>query len=117
MLYPDGELIPRHSEDANISAPLYIDLLGEIISRVVQISFARRLRILEAGAGNGELTSVLVESLKGFNVEYYATDIGKSFVMKLEKEAARRGIDFMKFGVLDISRAGPNKDMKNTVSI
>ena len=49
---------------------------------------------------------MLVESLKSFSVEYYATDISKSFVMKLEKEAARRGINFMRFGVLDISRDG-----------
>ena len=110
VLYPEGELNPLADSEEYAKTyqtrTLYIDLLSEIISKVVQKSPSRRLRILEVGTGNGELTSVLVERLKGFSVEYYATDIGKSFVMKLEKEAARRGIDFMKFGVLDISRDG-----------
>jgi acyl transferase domain-containing protein/2-polyprenyl-3-methyl-5-hydroxy-6-metoxy-1,4-benzoquinol methylase/acyl carrier protein len=110
VLYPQGELDPsgdieKYAETYN-ERKLYINLLSEIIVKVAANSRSKKLRILEVGAGYGELTSVLVESLKNFNLEYYVTDISKSFVMKLEKEAARRGINFMRFGVLDISRDG-----------
>jgi acyl transferase domain-containing protein/NAD(P)-dependent dehydrogenase (short-subunit alcohol dehydrogenase family)/ubiquinone/menaquinone biosynthesis C-methylase UbiE/acyl carrier protein len=110
VLYPEGELNPLADSEEYAKTyetrTLYINLLREIISKAIQKSPSRRLRILEVGTGNGQLTSVLVESLKSSSVEYYATDISKSFVMKLEKEAARRGINFMRFGVLDISRDG-----------
>jgi acyl transferase domain-containing protein/acyl carrier protein len=110
VLYPEGELDPsgdieKYAETYN-TRKLYINLLSEIIIKAAANSPSKELRILEVGAGYGELTSVLVESLKSFNPEYCVTDISKSFVMKLEKEAAKRGINFMRFGVLDISRDG-----------
>jgi|GEM_PF-572407 len=83
------------------------------------------LRILEVGAGQGTLTWELVPMLfpapegptrlaQGFNpgaasagsVEYWFTDVGRSFVLAAEERAAALGQQGMTFRVLDITR-GP----------
>jgi acyl transferase domain-containing protein/SAM-dependent methyltransferase/acyl carrier protein len=108
VLYPDGtsalldELGDRTVEHANDRQ--YILVLGAILSNIAKKRHGRLLKILEVGAGTGGLTGSVVEALADHNIEYYFTDIGRSFVVNAEAEASKRGIGYMKFGLLDISK-------------
>ncbi|MCP4128847.1 MAG: class I SAM-dependent methyltransferase, partial [Gammaproteobacteria bacterium] len=79
-----------------------MDLLRDMTLMISEKS-GKKIRILEVGAGTGDLTWKMASALAGQDVEYYFTDIGKSFVVKAERDAARKGFNFMKCGVLDIS--------------
>ena len=78
-------------------------MLGEVVSHFVASSPGRKIRILEVGGGSGELTLALLSRLRGTRVEYWFTDIGKSFVIEAERKAAMLGFGSLKFAVLDIS--------------
>ncbi|OKH99776.1 hypothetical protein A6A06_22115 [Streptomyces sp. CB02923] len=110
VLSPDGrtdltaEVLETHMEQGDFG--LYRTLLAEHVAELARAAGGRPFRILEAGAGRGRLTWAVAEALRGIpGVEYRVTDLGQSFVLEAEREAARRGIDFMTFGVLDIGRA------------
>ena len=109
VLYPDGtnthleESAQRSAEHTNDL--LYLQLLADLLRDIGAGSDGRPLRILEVGGGSGGLTAQLLDVLAGHTVEYHFTDIGRSFVIQAEQEAARRGIDSMQFGLFDISRA------------
>jgi acyl transferase domain-containing protein/acyl carrier protein len=62
------------------------------------------LRILEVGAGQGTLTWELVPALPAGSVEYWFTDVGRSFVLAAEERATAMGQQDLKFRVLDITR-------------
>jgi acyl transferase domain-containing protein/acyl carrier protein/SAM-dependent methyltransferase len=119
VLYPDGALSPlllaveEHGDKFN-SRHVPINLLGEILLRIAQECRGKRLKILEIGAGNGELTWRLVERLKHIDVEYTVTDLDKSFVLQLEKRSSEAGLDFMRFGVLDIYRDPLEQDYEES---
>ncbi len=108
VLYPDGstslmrdceEILFEHS-----NSRIYQMLVSEVTSQIVKKSQDRTIRILEVGAGDGILTKQIISALEDQNIEYFFTDIGKSFVRDAEKEASKAGLDFMKFGVFDISK-------------
>jgi acyl transferase domain-containing protein/SAM-dependent methyltransferase len=85
----------------------YRSLVVAEVIRLVGEADGRPLRILEVGGGQGHLTWAVAEALRGRrNVEYRFTDLGRSFVVAAQREAADRGLDFMTFGVLDVNR-GP----------
>lgn len=71
---------------------------------VAQLARKTPLRILEVGAGGGDLTWQLVPELAGCGCEYHFTDISRAFVQDAQTEAKRRGFDVMRFGVLDIAK-------------
>jgi acyl transferase domain-containing protein/thioesterase domain-containing protein/SAM-dependent methyltransferase/acyl carrier protein len=108
VLYPDGtsayldEQLKGSICYSNVE--VYLILLRELISKLLKDARGQRLRILEVGGGGGELTKVIIPTIVGKNVEYHFTDLGKSFIAKAEKQAARYGLNFMKFGVFDISQ-------------
>jgi acyl transferase domain-containing protein/acyl carrier protein/SAM-dependent methyltransferase len=107
VLYPNGssemllEVTESQSRYSNVA--VYRTLIGSLIRRA-QRADGPPLRILEIGAGDGKLTWELVDELKDCNITYHFTDIGKSFVLNAEKHAAQRGLDFMRFGVLDVAK-------------
>jgi acyl transferase domain-containing protein/SAM-dependent methyltransferase len=108
VLYPDGtsEFLDQTAgstvEYANDR--LYMLLLAQILTDIAKKSAPRKLKLLEIGAGSGGLTRCVLESLATQNIEYHFTDIGRSFLVNAEREASHRGIDCMKFGLLDISK-------------
>jgi acyl transferase domain-containing protein len=106
VLYPDGK--PDLFEEAGRQTVPYgrrevcLRLLGHTIMRMAHKT-GRKLRILEAGVGDGILARSLVAELVQLDLEYFVTDIGRSFVLQRQREAQAAGLDFFKFGVLDIS--------------
>ncbi|MFI7412519.1 type I polyketide synthase [Streptomyces sp. NPDC049627] len=110
VLTPDGRtdltagVLETHMDEGDFT--LYRTLLAEHVAELARAAGGRPFRILEAGAGRGRLTWTVAEALRGIpGVRYHVTDLGRSFVLEAEREAARRGIDFMSFGVLDIGQA------------
>ncbi|MDO9103418.1 MAG: beta-ketoacyl synthase N-terminal-like domain-containing protein [Methylovulum sp.] len=105
VLYPDGDrsLISETGRNTveHSNHRVYYQLLKKHVDDIVDAS-AEVVRILEIGGGSGVLTGIIAPGLKGKNVEYYFTDIGKSFVLKVQQQAASLGLDFMRFGVFDI---------------
>lgn len=83
------------------SEKLYCDLLVELIAALMKRQSKKHFRILEVGAGTGVFTKCVLPKIEGFSVEYYFTDIGKSFINKAQTEYQ---YDFMKFKELDISK-------------
>jgi acyl transferase domain-containing protein/NAD(P)-dependent dehydrogenase (short-subunit alcohol dehydrogenase family)/acyl carrier protein/2-polyprenyl-3-methyl-5-hydroxy-6-metoxy-1,4-benzoquinol methylase len=108
VLYPDGTA--RFMEEcASATASyakdhLYLNMAARVLTMVLAASQGRRIRILEVGGGEGRLTGAILESLRGYTVEYYFTDLGQSFVLAAQRKVAELGIDWMRFGRLDISR-------------
>jgi acyl transferase domain-containing protein/SAM-dependent methyltransferase/acyl carrier protein len=110
VLIPDGntslpesinKLAPRSGLD------LYLKLLTDEVVHLIRAVSGERVRILEIGAGSGHLTWPLAERLRNMpEVEFHVTDLGRSLVTNTQREATKRGIDFMTFGVLDVSRDG-----------
>ena len=117
VLYPEGssDLLREATQNTieHENRRIYLELLKEIISTIVHNSSNRKIRILEIGGGSGSLTRVVIPCLENRNVEYYFTDIGKSFVIRAEQEAAKQGVNFMRFGVLDIARNPAEQGYKN----
>lgn len=105
VLYPDGDrnLITETAEDTveHNNHRVYYHLLKEYVQHTVDNSHDV-VRILEVGGGSGILTGLIAPDLQGKNVEYYFTDIGKSFVLKVQKAAQKQGLYFMRFSVFDI---------------
>ena len=117
VLYPGGSSdLLREATQHTIehdNRRIYLELLKEIVSTIVQHASNRKIRILEIGGGSGSLTRVVVPCLEHRSVEYYFTDIGKSFVIRAEQEAAKHGVHCMRFGVLDIARSPEEQGYKN----
>lgn len=107
VLYPDGDrnLVAETGEKTveHSNHRVYYHLLKQWVEETVDGS-DETVRILEIGGGSGVLTGLIAPALQGKNVEYYFTDLGKSFVLKTEQLARRQGLDFMHFAVLDISQ-------------
>jgi malonyl CoA-acyl carrier protein transacylase/acyl carrier protein len=101
LLEPVKKLVPLSSLD------LYLTMLIDEIAHLVQAAGGECVRILEVGAGSGTLTWPLAERLREMpGVELHVTDLSRSFVTSAQREATKQGINFMTFGVLDVSQDG-----------
>ncbi|MGR9012024.1 MAG: beta-ketoacyl synthase N-terminal-like domain-containing protein [Gammaproteobacteria bacterium] len=105
VLYPDGDrsLISETGEKTieHSNHRVYYQLLKHLVHQTIDRS-DEVVRILEVGGGSGVLTGIIAPTLQGKKVEYYFTDIGKSFVLKVQQQAQKQGLDFMRFSVFDI---------------
>jgi SAM-dependent methyltransferase len=106
VLFPDGtgafiaEKTKRTLDYSNLDQ-LRATVL-EFVGSLADNSGGRPLRILEVGAGM--LTKPLLQNLKGKNVEYVFTDIGRGFLLDAERLAREQGIGFMQCRRFDVSR-------------
>jgi acyl transferase domain-containing protein/NADPH:quinone reductase-like Zn-dependent oxidoreductase len=109
VLYPDGtsafldecgQHTPAYARDL-----VYLEMAALLLAAIGNRSAKSTLRILEIGGGTGNLTRHAIGALQGRDVEYHFTDLGPSFVLGAQREAAASGVRFMRFGVLDISKA------------
>jgi acyl transferase domain-containing protein/2-polyprenyl-3-methyl-5-hydroxy-6-metoxy-1,4-benzoquinol methylase/aryl carrier-like protein len=107
VLYPGDRQVLTESRERTLeydNTRVNLMVLGQIVADIAARPRGRRLRILEVGAGNGHLTRQIVPRLLNLDAEYYFTDIGKMFIVNAEREASALGVDFMRFGKLDISQ-------------
>lgn len=107
VLYPNGsyQLVMESSENVPTTTRTYeyCNILAQSICHMMQYR-TRKVRILEFGAGTGLITWQLAETLKDCDIEYYFTDVGRSFITQAQKIAEEKGYHFMKFAKFDISR-------------
>lgn len=106
ILYPDGKFDLITSFDARMPETSYqnecIKALSEIVKDLAE-NLGRKVRILEIGGGTGELTDVLLSKIDHLDIEYTFTDIGQSFVGERKLADSEKGINYMKYGKLDVS--------------
>ncbi|MDI1476289.1 non-ribosomal peptide synthetase/type I polyketide synthase [Polyangium sp. y55x31] len=109
ILYPDGtDAFHRacmQDTQRYLYEDVYLSLAREAVVDIVARRRGRKTRMLEVGAGHGSLSWPLMELLRGADVEYHFSDVGRSFLQRAEAEAARRGIDWMKAIRFDLNRS------------
>lgn len=108
VLYPEGKYELTNNVEASLPLTTNRYLNEEVLARITAyISKAKKegkvLRILEIGAGTGDLTYRLLPLIDDMDdVIYTFTDIGQSFVSSAEYDANEAGRRYMKFAKLDI---------------
>lgn len=108
ILYPDGDggmiraLEASQARFSNLGA--LQTLLAQLAARIAGQAPGRRLRVLEVGAGEGNLTWRVAAALQPYDVDYYVTDVARSLVLHAEQQAAQQGFDVLRFGVLNITQ-------------
>lgn len=90
---------------------VYVSLAREAVLDMVARRRGRTTRILEVGAGHGTLTWALAESLRGADIEYHFTDIGRSFLLRADAEIQRRGFSWMKAYRFDLNRPPAEQEL------
>jgi acyl transferase domain-containing protein/acyl carrier protein/SAM-dependent methyltransferase len=106
VLFPEGssKLLDSVSKDSAVfpGTSAYTQKAKELVLEYIsQQPAGKKVRILEVGAGRGELTKIIAPALNGANVEYFFTDIGKTFINDAKRNF-KPGYDFMKFAQFDI---------------
>jgi amino acid adenylation domain-containing protein len=121
VLYPDGtDAFYRAcmSETAPyLYSDVYIDLACEAVLEIVRRREGQKTRILEVGAGHGMLTWPLAERLRGADVEYRFTDVGRSFLVRAATEAERRGLPWLKASRFDLNRPPAEQGIRDRYDI
>lgn len=106
VLYPDGsaskmlEAVAKTAEHSTIRTQL--GLMSEWCRKLSKENHHKPFRMLEIGGGHGMLTDTVLKEIGA--VEYYFTDIGKSFVDERIELSKKIGEQRVVCKVLDISR-------------
>lgn len=106
VLYPDGsaskmlEAVSKTAEHSSIRNQL--DLMSEWCRKISKENTNGPLRILEIGGGHGMLTDSVLNEIG--EVEYYFTDIGKTFVDARSEQTKKQGEQRVTCKILDISK-------------
>lgn len=82
-------------------------VISEYFCKNSGFSPGRKLRILEINAGDDRLTWTIADALRDSGIEeieYVFSSQGRSIVSAAEKNAAQKGLGFMRFRHLDITR-------------
>jgi acyl transferase domain-containing protein/SAM-dependent methyltransferase/acyl carrier protein len=107
VLYPQGktEVLDAILErNAELDVPLHLQMARALVGRLLHRARGRRLRVMEIGGGNRFLTRALMPELKQHDVEYLFTDVSRLFISKAKAWAQQEGLDWMQFGLFDITR-------------
>ena len=110
LLFPGGDL--------SSTASLYQDSSGAkvtntvVVEAIKEASIARprniKTKILEIGAGTGGTTAYILPELTSYNTEYTFSDLSSLFLAKAK--AKFKQYDFVKYELLDISKAPQNNE-------
>lgn len=105
IIYPNGNfdmLNKIDSEIPNTSRMVTcINALPKIMDYITSKS-EMPIKILEIGSGTGRISWPLIDILKNRNVEYYFTDIGKSFLSIAKERCRKNNINNVKFKMFNI---------------
>ena len=107
VIYPDGKFDLIYSYESRMKKYTYtekcIRALGKTVRRIAD-SAGRKLRILEIGAGSGEMTDTILEQLDGLEYEYWFTDLKLSLVNE-RKNSPDKDNRNMRFAAMDIAKS------------
>jgi thioesterase domain-containing protein/malonyl CoA-acyl carrier protein transacylase/ketosteroid isomerase-like protein/SAM-dependent methyltransferase len=121
VLYPDGTAAFYRacmSETAPyIYSDVYIELACEAVLEIVRRREGQLTRILEVGAGHGMLTWQLAPRLRGADVAYRFTDVGRSFLLGAATEAERRGLPWLKASRFDLNQPPAEQGIRGRYDI
>ena len=108
VLYPEGknELLRQTYENSiqDLEDNLIRVIFEQVVNQIIAHAGNRPIRILEGGGGYGLMMRRIVPLLAGLEVEYYFTDIGKTFLYDARQFALEGGYDFLTFGNFDLTR-------------
>ncbi|WP_338848354.1 beta-ketoacyl synthase N-terminal-like domain-containing protein [Massilia sp. W12] len=108
VLYPDGSnsMLIQASQGSiqELEEAVVRVVFEDWIRQILDAAGGRPLRILEAGGGFGLTMRRIAPMMRGRQVEYYFTDIGKTFLHEAREFALEQDIDFLTFGNFDITR-------------
>ncbi len=111
VIYPEGKFDLIYKYESRMKKYSYTDQciqsLAEAVYQAVRSS-GRRIRILEAGAGSGEMTDIILSRLQGLDFEYWFTDIKPSLV-NVRKNSENKANSFMRYKTLDISKSAASQ--------
>ena len=77
---------------------------------VVSLAEQRPIRILEVGAGGGDLTWQIVDRIRGLGSLYHYSDIAPVFVADAKQKVSEDDLDFVRCDALDISKDPSEQD-------
>src|SRR6185503_7544116 len=101
----DLEAVYRDAPAARAFNTLIADTVAKAVADAPR---ARRIRILEIGAGTGGTTSAILPRLDAAHVDYVYTDISPAFFVKASEKF--RAYPFVDFQALDISKDPAGQD-------
>src|SRR6185503_3546797 len=81
ILYPNGDSTMIRTLETNqarfSNLQVLRTLLGQLVAQIARQTPGRRLKILEVGAGEGNLTWEVAAALQPYDVDYYVTDVAR----------------------------------------
>lgn len=105
LLFPDGESDRAENIYQHWVHGLYFNnIVGAIVAAAARANPAKRLRLLEIGAGVGATTASVLPLLPPARSEYHFTDVSDLFLSRARQKFA--AYPFVQFGILDIEKDG-----------
>lgn len=114
VLYPGGEYKLLNQVYEQIPTTNKIEVYASIIAQSVCHLIKKngsKVRILEFGAGTGLVSWEVIEKIKGMDVEYCFTDIGRSFLTEGEARAKKMNYNFVRFEKFDITEKPESQNL------
>lgn len=105
LLYPEGSLKYTQALYVNNVIVKYINrCISDFIENILAVNKERNIKILEIGAGTGATTTPILNQIeeKGYNFEYYFTDVLKYFLPSAKAKFGR--YNNISFYSLDMDR-------------
>jgi SAM-dependent methyltransferase len=101
-LFPDGSFaIAESLYESSASARYFNGIVRSLVeSAAADSTSARRLRVLEIGAGTGGTTAALLPALLPDRTVYYFTDLSQLFLLRAEDRF--KAYPFVRYRLLDI---------------
>ncbi|WP_054739334.1 type I polyketide synthase [Cellulosilyticum ruminicola] len=83
------------------------ELIRSIFAKLVErlIQEKGKIRILEVGGGYGTIPRYIATLLKDTEVEYYFTDVGKTYIEDFKKFAVQEDLKCFSYGLFDVSKS------------
>ncbi|MBN7773934.1 beta-ketoacyl synthase N-terminal-like domain-containing protein [Clostridium aminobutyricum] len=104
VLYPNGSYDMLKGIEQNGTAEgIYCKLAADMVDKLMP-ECEQTIRILEIGAGTGELTDQVLSRIGNRKIKYYFTDIGAAFLAIYKKKLSADLLEKVEFLKVDITR-------------
>jgi acyl transferase domain-containing protein/acyl carrier protein/ubiquinone/menaquinone biosynthesis C-methylase UbiE len=106
IIYPGGSYDMLNNVYSSLPLTTYryecINVIGEVLKKLKEKTKGV-IRILEIGAGTGEMTETVLANIGDSNIEYWFTDVGTSFISIYGKSEKFKKYKNIKYHVFDIT--------------